>query len=278
MQVVLYERLRSALDLIAYRPPLFARRTVTCPVCGAQGRPFRQYRLRSLDECADCTHVYTAQIPRPAMLKLIYSSFGYWQVDRDHQGLRDVHDEQQWAVYVGDRIRILERSGLLDAPAPLRIFEIGCAEGVLLDALCKRGHQAEGCETNQSVAAFGRRELGVTIFAQTFESVETEAGAYDLVASYHTFEHLSDPAGALAKVARMLKPTGGVCLELPIGEEEFTNRDHLHFFTHDSLKRFLAARFADVQLFDNSYKNAAGIVTGSLYGIGRYPLPDRDRA
>ena len=207
------------------------------------------------------------------MLRMIYSGFAYWHTDRDHQGLRDVHDLDQWAPYIQPRIGILERGGLLRS-APQRIFEIGCAEGVLLDVLNKRGHRAEGCETNRTVAAFGRRELGVSIIDGPFESADVELGTYDIVMSYHTFEHLANPARVLEKVARMLKPEGGVCLEVPIGEEEFTNRDHLHFFTHASLERFLAEKFASVDLVDNSYTNAAGLMTGSLYGIGRQPLRD----
>jgi len=277
MGIALYTRFRAALDLIAYRPPLFARRAPACPVCGSPGRPFRQYRVRSLDECPRCSHIYTAQVPRPAMLKLIYSSFAYWHGDRDHQGLRDVHDRAQWSSYIDPRIGILDRGGLLEGSLPLRIFEIGCAEGVLLDALRKRGHRAEGCETNRAVAAFGRRELGVDIIDEPFESAPVDLAAYDVIVSYHTFEHLSDPARVLAKAEAMLPPGDNVCLEVPIGEEEYTNRDHLHFFTHDSLQRFLAAQFAEVELVDNSYRNSAGTTMGSLYGIGRRPNLDRPR-
>ncbi len=110
-----------------------------------------------------------------------------------------MHDRAQWSNYIDLRIGILDRSGLLAGSRPLRIFEIGCAEGVLLGVLRKRGHRAEGCETNRVVAAFGRRELGVDIIDEPFESAPVDLAAYDVVVSYHTFEHLSDPARVLTR-------------------------------------------------------------------------------
>ena len=208
------------------------------------------------------------------MLELIYSGFAYWRMDREKQGLRDVHDHQQWAGWVDSRLDILERGGLLRAEPPLRIFEIGCAEGVLMDALQRQGHRVEGCETNRVIAAFARQELGLSINDEPFESAAVDEAAYDMVLSYHTFEHLSDPAGALGKTVQMLKPDGGVCLEVPLGAEDLRNHDHLQFFTEESLRRFLAARFAEVMLFENPdcYRSGRGTVVGSLFGIGRRPL------
>jgi hypothetical protein len=39
------------------------------------------------------------------------------------------------------------------------------------------------------------------------------------------------PENVLAKVARILRSDGSVLIEVPCGEEEYENTDHLHFFS-----------------------------------------------
>ncbi len=267
-----YEKMRNLLESVAYRPPFFARRSLACPVCGGGGRFFRAIGPRTLYECPQCTHAYLACIPRRAILKLIYTGMQYWHLDRRHQGIQEIQPSEQWAGYLGDRIGVLERTGVLPPSRSLDIFEIGCSEGMLLKALGDRGHRAQGCEANRQVANAGRRRLGARIFPAMFERLDLAPRSFDLVVSYHTLEHVASPASVLAKAAALLRPDGGICIEVPIGPEEFANIDHLHFFTPRSLQCLLRRYFAEAELVDNSYRNAQGTQIGSVYGVGRRPL------
>jgi 2-polyprenyl-3-methyl-5-hydroxy-6-metoxy-1,4-benzoquinol methylase len=206
------------------------------------------------------------------MLKLIYSGMHYWRQDRHHQGIFDIHATEQWSKFVEPRVRILTSQNLFPDSSPISIFEIGCSEGMLLKFFHNHGHEAAGCEANRRVAELGNRELSVNITPQMFENVNLVAASYDLVVSFHTVEHLPYPTAVFRKIAQILKPTGSVCIEVPIGEEEYSNYDHLHFFSKNSLQVLLRRYFSETKIVENCFKNATGVVIGSLYGIGRYPI------
>jgi hypothetical protein len=87
--------------------------------------------------------------------------------------------------------------------------------------------------------------------------------------SFHTLEHLRNPSSVLAKVANILHPDGAVLLEVPCGEEEYDNTDHLHFFSDTSLRTLLDKSFRTTEILDNSYTNSAGVRIGSIYGLGK---------
>jgi 16S rRNA A1518/A1519 N6-dimethyltransferase RsmA/KsgA/DIM1 with predicted DNA glycosylase/AP lyase activity len=72
------------------------------------------------------------------------------------------------------RLGILQRLELLPAETSgsRSVFEIGCAEGMLLHALKKRGMKVAGCEMNRAVAAQGSEKFGVDIRTEPFENLE----------------------------------------------------------------------------------------------------------
>jgi 2-polyprenyl-3-methyl-5-hydroxy-6-metoxy-1,4-benzoquinol methylase/tetratricopeptide (TPR) repeat protein len=260
-------RIRSVLA----RPfALHGKRVTHCPICGAHGKFEYENKLTPLLRCVDCDHVWATNLPDDQTLNALYGDFGYWERDRYHQGITAIQEGEQWNVYLRARIGILEKLKLLGDPvrSGKKIFEIGCAEGMLLHELRKRGMDVMGCEMNQAVAAEGMKTLAVDILTSPFEALELPTKAFDLVLSFHTLEHLRDPASVLAKVANILRPEGALLLEVPCGEEEYGNTDHLHFFCDNSLLLLLNKFFVNTEILDNSYTNSAGVRIGSIYGFG----------
>jgi len=246
-------------------------RVTHCPICGARGKFEYQNKQTPLIRCLDCDHVWARDLPDDQTLNTLYGDFGYWERDRYHQGITAIQESEQWRVYLDARIGILRKLKLLDNPAhPAKtVFEIGCAEGMLLHELRKSGMEVMGCEMNLAVAAEGVKALGVEIITAPFEKIELPAKNFDLVMSFHTLEHLRDPASVLAKVATILRPDGALLLEVPCGEEEYENTDHLHFFSDLSLRTLLNKFFRTTKILDNSYTNSAGVRIGSIYGLGQ---------
>jgi 2-polyprenyl-3-methyl-5-hydroxy-6-metoxy-1,4-benzoquinol methylase len=140
---------------------------------------------------------------------------------------------------------------------------------MLLHALGKKGIAASGCEMNRAVAQEGMRQLGVQILTDPFENLELPQSHFDLVMSFHTLEHMRFPAEIFAKVVTILRPDGAILIEVPCGEEEYDNTDHLHFFCEKSLRLLLNKFFVTTEILDNSYTNSAGVRIGSIYGFGR---------
>lgn len=242
-----------------------------CPICGSVGKFEYQNKLTPLFRCRNCDHVYARELPDDRALSTLYGDFSYWEKDRCHQGITTIQESKGWEIYLNARIGILERLKLLDCPSTRTqsVFEIGCAEGMLLHALGKKGIAASGCEMNRAVAREGMQQLGVNILTDPFENLELPQSHFDLVMSFHTLEHLRFPAEIFAKAANILRPDGAILIEVPCGEEEYDNTDHLHFFSDKSLRLLLNQFFYTTEIIDNAYTNSAGVRIGSIYGFGR---------
>lgn len=257
---------------VLYKLPFFTRKATECPICG--GPAIHQFtnRYTPLDRCMECGHVYSRKLPKKRILQQTYKDFDYWVTDRKHQGINSIEYGPQWEGFLRSRIGIAERSGLLKGREGLKLFEIGCSEGMLLKELENLGHEAEGCELNVPSAEAGRAALSVKIHTEMFEDLPLEEEQFDGVLSFHTIEHVPDPCLVLDKIARILKPGGSVLIEVPCGPEEYVNTDHLQFFCEKSLRLYLEDCFREVKIFKNTYENANGTLIGSLYGVGQGPL------
>ena len=242
-----------------------------CPICGSPGKFEYQNSVTPLFRCRECDHVYARELPDDKALSSLYGDFSYWEKDRYHQGITSIQENKGWETYLNARMGILERFQLLECRSrrARSVFEIGCAEGMLLHALGKRGIVASGCEMNRAVAQEGMRQLGIQILTDPFEKLELPHNHFDLVMSFHTLEHMRFPVEIFAKAAQILRPDGAILIEVPCGEEEYENTDHLHFFCESSLRLLLDKFFATSKILDNSYTNSAGIRIGSIYGFGR---------
>jgi SAM-dependent methyltransferase/tetratricopeptide (TPR) repeat protein len=246
-------------------------RKTSCPICNTTGTFEYRNKLTPLLRCPRCDHVFASRLPTDNALNALYGDFSYWEKDRYHQGITAIEQSEQWNVYLTARIGILHKLQLLEDPQrPLRrVFEIGCAEGMLLHELSKRGLEVTGCEMNRAVAEKGMKKLGVDIHTMPFECVDLPAKSFDLVMSFHTLEHMKFPAEVIRKVADILCPDGAILLEVPYGKVEYENTDHLHFFSETSLRLLLSRFFVATEILPNSYTNSTGVQIGSFYAMGR---------
>jgi SAM-dependent methyltransferase len=241
----------------------------TCPICA--GTEVTMYSTDALHTgtatpiyaCIGCGHKFVHPLPPPEQVAAWYQGVEYFSGMRAFDPLGE--------GFVGARMKaihahVIERFGLR---GDLRIGEIGCLEGFLLKRLAADGHQVVGFEINAKVAKMSRRAHALDIRCVNFEEDEVSVSGLDVVASFHTFEHLRSPARALAKAAAMLRPGGGILLEVPCDDDEMDNEDHFQFFTAQSLRRLLEAEFVDVELFPNQYLRQGQYDLDSLYGVGR---------
>ena len=265
------QRASRALRLLFRNSSSSTYHVTNCPICGSAGKFEYQNKLTPLFRCRKCDHVYARELPNDKALSTLYGDFSYWEKDRCHQGITTIQESKGWETYLNARIGILERLRLLECPSTRTksVFEIGCAEGMLLHALGKKGIAVSGCEMNRAVAREGMGQLGVQILTDPFENLELPQSHFDLVMSFHTLEHMRFPAEIFAKAATILRPDGAILIEVPCGEEEYENTDHLHFFSETSLRLLLNKFFVTAEILDNSYTNSAGVRIGSIYGFGR---------
>ena len=113
------------------------------------------------------------------------------------------------------------------------------------------GWQVHGVEPNQSAADYAHRVLDLAVHAGTLEEAAYDDDMFDVVRLWDVFEHVIDPKGTLAEIARVLKPGGllvmslpnPTCLEARLFGAAWAGWDrprHLHLFTPAVIDRYLA--------------------------------------
>jgi SAM-dependent methyltransferase len=185
------EGLEGALDLCAVchdpRPP------GRCIWCGA---PFdaRAARLAGRTRCGHCGAATIDPFPSGEELTRAY---GDWY--RPASGRR-------FGAF-GDALLARTRGALaarLDAVAPPGpVLDVGAGDGVLLDALRRRGREAVGLE---------RDSPRPDVRTASLDDVEGEFAA---VVFWHSLEHLPEPGAAIGHAARLLPPGGLLVVAVP---------------------------------------------------------------
>jgi 2-polyprenyl-3-methyl-5-hydroxy-6-metoxy-1,4-benzoquinol methylase len=95
-----------------------------------------------------------------------------------------------------------------------RILDVGCGRGVILGVLAEQGFEVHGLEISAEAArgADPRAEIRI---AESLRDAEYRTASFDQVIIWHVLEHLSDPAGTLREVHRILKPGGRLIVAVP---------------------------------------------------------------
>jgi SAM-dependent methyltransferase len=146
-------------------------------------------------------------------------------------------------------------------PAGAKVLEIGGAYGFGLDFCIRaRGWAGEGFDPSP-LAAFGARELGISVTQDYFEDKDVSSGPYDVIVATEVIEHLEHPPEFLALMRRALADDGilvlstpdaaGITPSLPVAQMMplLSPGAHIVLQTARSLELALrAAGFADVKI------------------------------
>ncbi len=237
---------------------------IRCPVCGsgefASHWDCDEFRFV---RCRGCGHLCQNPQPLAADVRQRYDR-EYFDYERENDraflnlmllGLRDVAYER-W---------------LFDLPRPLRVLDIGCATGALLEFFAgKHGSAVQGVEVCAPAARYGIERRGIPIHIGTLEEAAFPAEEFSLVHFSHVIEHIPDPRGFLSEVFRILASGGRAVVVTPdtagLQARVFGRRwrsaiaDHLHLFSRRGLARLL--RDCGFSIVDQAYWG--GLAQGSV--------------
>ncbi len=96
-----------------------------------------------------------------------------------------------------------------------RVADMGGGVGRLLSIMRGRGFQVCGTTLSRTAALVARDRYGVDLRYTAGVPDDWPSGGFDAVSYWHVFEHLEDPAGHLAAVARLLDQGGRLFMEIP---------------------------------------------------------------
>lgn len=96
-----------------------------------------------------------------------------------------------------------------------RVLDIGCATGIFLSGMQKKGWECYGLEPSEYAAQYAHNRFGLEIFNGYLDDAPYPENFFDLITLWDVLEHLPDPAASLKKIQRLLKPGGWLVLSLP---------------------------------------------------------------
>ena len=211
--------------------------------CGGELLPFKWHS--SYGVCAKCGSYVNRYPPLRESLEQLYSIDLYWRKRQRLKGFPIIEDRA--ALYRSDG-RLNQWLGLIEQYGPKtgRVIEVGCAPGVLLQELCKRGYECMGVEISDDVAEWMRQTSNLDVRAGFFPGVDLPP--CHLFLSFDVLEHSPSPKDFIQEVHRILLPDGIAIIQTaidrydyspPFGQrfaDMFDDLEHLFLFTDNAIK------------------------------------------
>lgn len=158
-------------------------------------------------------------------------------------------------------------------PDAATFLDVGAATGDMVKIALDQGLIADGIEFSD-FAVRKAKELYSIDLQQTSIADLDNAGYYDLIHLNHVFEHFNDPVTDLGHLNRLLKPGGGLYIEIPFqfhpvekllfklkgkrSEFSLHSLHHPYFYTPNTIRKLLQ-------------ENGFEIVICSVFDPARYP-------
>jgi 2-polyprenyl-3-methyl-5-hydroxy-6-metoxy-1,4-benzoquinol methylase len=188
----------------------YAQNVRRCPACrGEKSIEFvRKEGLRFV-ACTECNTIYQSPVIRQWLLHEMYADSEYSNLVE--QLRRSTYTARKYGKFgpILNRYQKLFSKG--------RVLETGCSCGYFLDLLKEKTEmEVEGVEANEGSARFCCEELGLKVYAGDLRGHDLPNNSYDVICSWGTMVHFSEPEGLFDKVYDLLKPGGTMIMSGPI--------------------------------------------------------------
>ena len=224
-----------------------ANGAVNCNNCGARERevvfPPGVAQKHQIVRCVNCGLMYA--YPRATANVANYVAAGQTGEPMSLQTPEVIRSFDKLPDYEPIGLELRKR-----LPRGKTLLEVGCHAGVLLDRFRGQGWSVSGVEPDAKAANFARSHYGLDVKASTLEDAGYDPAMFDAVVMLHVIEHLDDPAGTVAAIARVLRPHGFLVVETPVydtlmyrllgrRERSLSCDGHIVFYTGGTLAALL---------------------------------------
>jgi SAM-dependent methyltransferase len=191
--------------------------------------------LGNIVKCTSCTHMQLDQFPDDEELDAAYA-----------EAASDDYVEEE----AGQRASFASVLDHVERHVPKgRILDVGCWVGFLLAVAEDRGwEECIGLEPSDFASGFAR-ERGLDVRQEDLHDADLPLAHFDAVCMGDVLEHLTDTAGALARMKALLAPGGVLVLAVPDAGSRIARvlgkrwwsviPTHIHYFTRPSITTML---------------------------------------
>lgn len=234
---------------------------VHCNLCGKDDWDVRLpatvplFKNGHLDVRAyQCTSASYGQ--HPQIVQCRHCSYIYANPRRTTQTILEAYANVEDQTYVVERqgreltfrkhLQAMEKR--LGKANQRRLLDVGAYIGVFIEVARQAGWDAWGLEPSQW-AVQEARSRHLPMIEGTLTAPELQGQKFDVITMWDVIEHLSDPAGELARCFQLLKP-GGVIIAHTMDIGSLTARlmgqrwpwlmeMHIHYFTSQTLRKMM---------------------------------------
>ena len=223
-----------------------------CRVCNSHSsRKLFTIERDSFKVCDDCSHVFLDRTYDDDSIKKLYVNYGNERARIYFQGI-----DSKTRAHIDQFLKRC-RDYCQTGSTPLRLMDVGCGTGVLLNRAQQLGFSVEGIEICEPLAGNTVEQVGCTVHRDVLSLGAYNNEHFDVVTLYDVIEHLQEPLRDLKLVCDVLKP-GGVMFVLCPNEDALIRKlsklafhlsfskwitplrvlyyqDHLSYFTRKSL-------------------------------------------
>ena len=156
-------------------------------------------------ECVYCTHQYCEARDAENHLEKVYGDDYFFE---GKQGYPNYLNQRDILLGYGRKYaKILSKY-----TEPGKLLDVGSAAGFILKGFSSAGWERYGLEPNNTMADYGRKELGLNIRTGGLETFETNE-KFDVVSIIQVIGHFINLDQAIENICGLLKPNGLVLIE-----------------------------------------------------------------
>jgi SAM-dependent methyltransferase len=156
-----------------------------------------------------------------------------------------------------------------------RVLDVACGAGYGTAMLAAAARSAVGVDLDAATVEYARGRYGSAEFVVgDAAALPFEDGAFDLVVSFETIEHVPEPERVLAELRRVLAPDGWLVVSTPNKHEYLVeNEFHEREFTHEEFVELLRGSFASVELYLQHNWNSSAVLPPAAAADARGEQP-----
>jgi SAM-dependent methyltransferase len=187
-----------------------------CPICDGGGKPLYRVAEYSMYRCQQCRTAFVSPMPPADKLMDYYTRY---HLSNEEGGVYDAADSRMQSSFAA-KVELVKNASETATP---RLLDVGCGKGFFVKACVDSGLDAEGIDISESGIRYAVEQLKVKATCAVLGDVKDQLGTFDIVTSWATLEHLTDPVGTLRAMSDVLR-AGGRLLVMTCSGDDIVER------------------------------------------------------